>query len=132
MGKLVKGIHHVSLKCKDNEELQKTIAFYQDILGLETARSWGEGKHAGMMFDTGCGIVEIFTDTDTDLPQGAVRHFAFETDDVDACIEAVRKAGYQITREPEDVEITSTPSLPVRVGFCIGPVGEEIEFFHVR
>lgn len=132
MGKLVKGIHHVSLKCKDNEELQKTIAFYQDILGLETARSWGEGKNAGMMFDTGCGIIEIFTDTDADLPQGAIRHFAFETDDVDACIEAVRKAGYKVTREPENVEIPSSPSLPVRVGFCIGPVGEEIEFFHVR
>lgn len=26
----------------------------------------------------------------------------------------------------------SKPEYPARIAFCIGPVGEEIEFFHVK
>ena len=109
MGKLINGIHHVALKCKGVEEFQKTIHFY-----------------------TGCGILEIFASAEEDLPQGAIRHFALATDDVDACIAAVREAGYEVTVEPKSMAIQSEPEFPIRIAFCIGPVGEEIEFFHVR
>lgn len=34
---LVKGIHHVSMKCCSEEEYRKTVAFYRDILGLVVA-----------------------------------------------------------------------------------------------
>ena len=132
MKKLVNGIHHAALKCSSPEEFEKAIRFYRDILGLETARTWGEGKASGIMFDTGCGIIEIFADADCPLGQGAVRHFALATDDVDACARAVREAGYEITVEPDDIVIPSNPPLPIRMAFCIGPVGEEIEFFHVK
>jgi len=54
---------------------------------------------------------------------------AFAVKDVDACVEAVRAAGYEITVEPNDIVIPSNPPLPARIAFCIGPVGEEIEFF---
>ena len=64
-----------------------------------------------------------------DLPQGAIRHFALATDDVDSIVEAARKAGYAVTMEPVDIEIMSKPSLPARIAFIIGPVGEEIELF---
>lgn len=37
---LIKGIHHVSMKCCNDAELVKTIAFYKDILGLPVAREW--------------------------------------------------------------------------------------------
>ena len=40
-----------------------------------------------------------------------------------------RKAGYAVTMEPVDIEIMSKPSLPARIAFIIGPVGEEIELF---
>ena len=39
------------------------------------------------MLDTGNGIVEIFNDGDDAPGKGVIRHFAFATDDVDACIE---------------------------------------------
>lgn len=125
---LIKGIHHIALKCCGAEEYQKTVAFYRDILGLPVARSWD----GGIMLDTGSGIIEIFADGESRLPQGAVRHFALLTDDVEACVEAVRKAGYPITDEPHDCTVPSNPPYDLHIAFCIGPVGEEIEFFHVK
>lgn len=132
MGKLIKGIHHVSLKCVGQEEYNQTISFYKNVLGLEVLRTWGEGKSAGIMFSTGNGIIEIFANGEEDLQQGAIRHVAFVTDDVDACVQTVHDAGYEIILEPEDKVIGSEPAYPIRVGFCIGPVGEEIEFFQER
>ena len=122
---LIKGIHHVAFKCSDAEEYRKVAEFYRDILGLSVARSWD----GGIMFDTGDGIIEVFDDGESPLPQGNIRHFAFATDDVDACVLAVRDAGYEVFIEPNDIEIQSNPKCPARIAFCRGPLGEEIEFF---
>ena len=129
MEKLISGIHHAALKCCGEEKFKETVAFYRDVLGMELLRAWGEGRHGGAMLDTGAGRIEIFVDGKDEPGQGAVRHIALATDDVDACVSAVRTAGYEITREPMDVTIPSQPPFPIRCAFCIGPVGEEIEFF---
>ncbi len=128
---LIEGIHHVCIKCS-SKELDKIKHFYGEVLKLPVKRSWGEGEKAGLMFDTGAGLIEVFASAKEHLPQGAVQHFALATKDVDACIEAVRATGYEITVEPKDVEIASEPPFPIRVAFAIGPVGEEIEFFCER
>lgn len=126
---LVKGIHHVSLTCTTNKQYEETIRFYHEILEIEIWKQWDKG----IMLKTGQDVIEIFLKEDhVDLEQGAIRHFAFSTENADACIEAVRKAGYMITVEPKDVTIASSPVYPARVAFCIGPVGEEIEFFQER
>ena len=36
---LIKGIHHVALKCSDAEEYRTVAEFYRDTLGLSVARS---------------------------------------------------------------------------------------------
>ena len=131
MGSLICGIHHVALKCDGTAEFEKTLHFYQDILGLEPVRSWGEGVNAGAMLSTGDGLLEIFA-SGRKLPQGAIRHFALRTERVDDCVAAVRAAGYPITVEPKDIVIASNPPFPARIAFCTGPVGEEIEFFQER
>lgn len=128
MGSLIRGIHHVALKCDGTAEFEKTLHFYQDVLGLEPVRSWGEGENAGAMLSTGDGLLEIFA-SGRKLPQGAIRHFALRTERVDDCVAAVRAAGYPITVESKDIVIASNPPLPARIAFCTGPVGEEIEFF---
>lgn len=125
---MIKGIHHVSMKCSNQEEYEKTIHFYKDILGLPVARSW----NAGIMLDTGSGLIEIFNDGEENLDKGVIRHFAFAVDDADRCIDAVRKAGYEVFVEPKDVVIASDPPFPARVAFCYGPLGEEIEFFEEK
>ncbi len=122
---MVRGIHHVSMKCKSGEEYEKVVSFYTEVLGLMIARKWA----TGIMFDAGNALIEVFTNAENKLGQGVIEHFAFATDNVDLCIDKVRDAGYEITVEPKDVIIPSNPAFPVRVAFCRGPLGEEIEFF---
>ena len=129
---LIQGIHHVALKCSDVEEFEKAVEFYTKVLGLRVKRRWGEGSDSGIMIDTGAGVVEIFAKNDGPLPQGTIRHFALKVKDADACAELVRAAGYPITDGPRDVVIKSDPPFPARVCFCLGAVGEEIEFFEEK
>lgn len=125
---LVKGIHHVCIKCSSTAQYEEVQQFYGKVLELPVRRSWD----GGMMYDAGGSLIEIFTDAKSDLPQGAIRHFALATDDPDECVRKVREAGYPVTVEPKDVLIASNPPLPARVAFCEGPVGEEIEFFQEK
>lgn len=128
MGNLIQGVHHIALKCNRIETFEQAIRFYKEVLQMPVVRSWGEG----IMLDTGNGVMEIFANAQDVLPQGTIRHFALATNNVDACVKAVREAGYPITTEPKDIVIASNPPYPARIAFCIGPVGEEIEFFQER
>ena len=131
MSKLIKGIHHIELECHTLENYEETVKFYKEVLGLEVLRSWGEGTDAGIMLSAGNCLIEIFAEGEK-LPQGTIKHFAFATDDVAACLDAVRKAGYRVIREAMDHVIPSDPACPITFGFCIGPVGEVIEFLAER
>ena len=125
---LIKGIHHVSMKCKDREEYEKVVDFYSTILEIPVVRQWNEG----IMLDTGKGLIEIFNNGDSLEGQGVIRHFAFATDNVDECAKKLKKAGYNVFVEPKDIEIKSIPPFPARIAFCHGPLGEEIEFFQEK
>lgn len=128
---LIQGLHHVSLKCGDVAEFERAKKFYGEILGLKLIREWNSG--ASVMFDTGCGIIEIFATGKVSGSTGSVNHYAFLVNDPDSCIKTVRDAGYAVTVEPKNVVLSpDTNPLPIRVAFCIGPVGEEVEFFAVR
>ena len=125
---LIKGIHHVSMKCESAEEYQKVISFYKEVLEIPVARQWSEG----IMLDTGNGIIEIFNNGDKVVERGVIRHFAFATDSVDECVQKIKKAGYEVYIETKDIEIQSNPTFPARIAFCHGPLGEEIELFQER
>ena len=125
---MIKGIHHISMKCATEEEIAKVKNFYVEVLGLPICREWAEG----MMIDTGNGIIEVFTNGDGEHQLGILRHFALSTDDVDEVVNRVKAAGYEVFIEPNDRVSPSTPELPIRMAFCYGPLGEEIEFFHER
>lgn len=127
--KCIKGLHHVSLRCEGVEQFRQARDFYHNILGLELKRSWGEGEDAGAMLDAGNCVIELFAKGRELDKTGSINHLAFAAADTDECIARVRAAGYPVTKEPTDVVIPSKPPLPARVAFCIGPVGEEIEFF---
>ncbi|MBE6600584.1 MAG: VOC family protein [Ruminococcaceae bacterium] len=129
---MIKGIHHIALKAKGLDNFNKLVEFYRDILGLPVVRTWGTAEDPAMMLDTGAGLLEIFANANDELGSGALRHMAFEVDNTDACVAAVRAAGYKITMEPTDIVISSEPPYPARIAFCIGPVGDEVEFFQVK
>ena len=126
------GVHHIAIKAKGVEAYNKLLDFYHGILGMPIVRTWGEGDDLGSMVDTGAGMLELFSNAPDILGEGALRHLALEVEDVDVCIEAVRAAGYEITMEPKNIVIASEPPYPARIAFCVGPVGEEVEFFKVR
>lgn len=126
------GVHHIALKAKGDEAYGKLLEFYHGILGMPIVREWESGGGKASMVDTGAGMLELFSTAPDELSSGALRHLAFAVEDPDACIEAVREAGYEITMEPKDIVIGSTPPYPARIAFCIGPVGEEVEFFKER
>jgi len=125
---VIKGLHHVSMKCGTKEELIKVKEFYVSVLGLKICREWADG----LMIDTGNGMIEVFTNANGEHRLGAIRHFALLTDHVDELAKKVKAAGYEVIVEPNDRVIPSTPELPIRMAFCIGPLGEQIEFFCER
>ena len=75
---MLKGIHHVSIKCI-KEDYEKVKTFYIDILGLNILREWPDG----VMIDTGGDILEVFNNGSDRLAKGVITHIAFLTDDVD-------------------------------------------------
>ncbi len=125
---MIKGIHHISMKCKTNEDLEKAKNFYLDLLGFSLVREWSEG----IMIDSGNGLIEIFCNGAGVRETGAIRHVAFSADDVDSVVEKVRAAGYEVFKEPNDIEIPSEPVFRARMAFCFGPLGEQIEFFQEK
>lgn len=130
---LIKGVHHIALKCKGTEAFKKALHFYCDLLGMPVVRSWGEGDSAGTMLAIGGGsMMELFASGEDEPGQGAIRHFALATDDVDACAKVCADAGYDVFIQPKDIVIASNPPFPARIAFVTGPVGEEIEFFQEK
>ncbi len=123
-----KGIHHIALKACGKEAFERTCAFYE-MLGCPTVRTWGEGEGSAAMLKCGESLFEIFANGTEEGCEGALRHMALATDDVDACIEKVRAAGYKITMPPTDIVIPAETPYPARIAFCEGPVGESVEFF---
>ena len=125
---MILGLHHVSLKCGTSEAYARAKDFYLRVLGLRLCREWPEG----VMIDTGSGLIEIFNNGEGSREKGAVRHFALLTDDVDGIARRVTEAGYPCFIEPKDAVLASEPPYPIRIAFCNGPLGEEIEFFAER
>lgn len=125
---LIQGIHHVALK-PQKEQFQKVMEFYTEILGLEVVRRWGDAQYPCTMISTGDNsCIEVLPVLEGEaLPaEGKFAHLALATDDVDACIERIRAAGYPVTIEPKDVTLAD---LSARIAFCTGACGETVEFF---
>ena len=125
---MITGTHHISMKCGTAEEFGKAKDFYLGILGFSVKREWPEG----IMIDTGNCMLEIFSNGEGSRNRGAIRHIAFATDDVDGIVREVKRAGYEVFKEPADIVIRSEPACPARMAFCYGPLGEEIEFFQEK
>jgi len=125
------GFHHIAMK---SGNFEKSVKFYTEGLGFEKSISWGEGNNSAVMLDTGDGnFLEIFAGgTSGEKPKGTLLHIAFRTDHCDMALKQAIEAGAEVTMEPTDMDIKSNPVTAVRIAFCLGPDGEEIEFFQYR
>ena len=131
MAQPIQGIHHLAIKYDGYAQFEKALHFYCDLLGMAVTHKWGSGDGSAAMVNTGSGRLELFANGNG-LENGKIAHVALATQDVDGCIDIVRKAGYPVTIEPKDIVIASQPPYPARVAFCQGPGGEEVEFFQEK
>ncbi len=130
---LIKGLkfHHIGLKCED---LDKSVKFYTEALGMKKYAAWGEGNSRIVMLSIGDGgIFELFAGGgDAYAQNGKWIHLAMEAEDVDAAFDKAVKGGALPLTYPKTVPLDSEPEkMSIHIAFVKGPDGEELEFFKV-
>ena len=102
--------------------LEKSLAFYTDLLGMEvSARFGGEGHRIVMLGNTDNAKVELICDgnTLTDAP-GAGVSFGLQTDHLDALTAKLEQAGHTV-RGPV------SPNPHIRFSFIQDPDGYTVQ-----
>ena len=127
---MLQGLHHVSLKASGEAQFEGVLAFYTQVLDCPLVRTWGQGEDRGAMLDLGNTLLEVTANGAPGQEKGLLRHIAFATDNVDDAVERAAQAGCPVLIAPVDKMLGE--ELPIRIAFCAGPAGEEIEFFQIR
>lgn len=125
---MVIGFEHVGMTCGD---LDRTIAFYCGLLGLNLALR-KQNDHGEMAFlDTGSGMLEIAcpkaeVSRSRDVPphEAGMRHLTFAVGSVDAMIEKLEAAGVAVVERPRPAYYTE---MIRRVAFVRDPDGILVE-----
>src|SRR5713226_8906615 len=81
------------------QDLERSLRFYEDTLGLAVYREWGEGKTRGVVFFFGGGLLEV-SSTSPEPPSDAVRLF-LQVRDLHAVRERLAERGVPIEEQPE-------------------------------
>lgn len=123
----VRRIEHVCIMVKD---LEKSIRFYQDVVGLDLIKKMGhpnpELKLAFLGFEESQEtIMELIEGYNNNLPaEGKVHHICFKVDSLEEEIERLKSL--DVTFLTEEIETLPDGS---RYIFFAGADGEWIEFF---
>jgi lactoylglutathione lyase len=120
---MVKKLLHTRMRVND---LERTLKFYQDVLGLKVARRSVSPRGAQIVFlETPNSDEEIEICQLPNSPvvqvQPDLMHLAFEVDSIEAFAADIAKKGYQLSDGP-----TKTSSGSV-IAFVDAPEGYEIE-----
>ena len=97
-------------------DVEESVAFYRDALGLDIIQDVSSGDHRWLTFGTdsqpGLGIVLSDpyagrSQADGDalqelLAKGVLPNIVFSTDDLDGAFERIRSAGAEVLQEPVD------------------------------
>lgn len=119
---MVKKLLHTRYRVSD---LEKTISFYKDVLGLEEVRRQTSGRGSQLVFlkapDSDVEIEICKFDESGPVVVGPdLTHLAFEVDDLDEFAKAAAAKGHPLSDGPH-----STGS--DRIAFIDAPEGYEIE-----
>lgn len=122
------GFEHIGMTSRD---LDRTIAFYCDLLGLRLRLRKQQPSGELAFLDAGGGMLEIFAPNadiapSRDVPphEAGIRHMTFAFDDVDAKIAELAAAGVEIIEQPRDAH---NREMIRRVAFCRDPDGIIVE-----
>ena len=80
-------------------ELERSLHFYEQVLGLAVYREWGEGPSRGVVFFLGSGLLEV-SGSSVEACSDAVRLF-LQVRDLPALRKLLVAAGVAIEEEPE-------------------------------
>ena len=125
---MVKKLLHTRYRVHD---LEKTVSFYKDVLGLEEVRRQTSGRGSQLVFLKAPGSdVEIelckFDQSGPVQVGPDLTHLAFEVDDLDKFAKHAAAKGYPLSDGPH-------PSAGGRIAFVDAPEGYEIELIeHAR
>jgi methylmalonyl-CoA/ethylmalonyl-CoA epimerase len=97
-------IAHVGIAVPD---LESALAFYRDVLGLEPRRPETVDGATIVALSFGEAEVELLAPVEADSPIGkflarrgpGIHHICYRVPDLDAALEACRKAGYRLVDE---------------------------------
>ncbi|HSI13309.1 MAG TPA: VOC family protein [Chthoniobacter sp.] len=120
---MVKKLLHTRYRVSD---LEKTVAFYQDVLGLELIRRHTSPRGSQLVFFKAPGSEEEIEickyDGSGEVKVGYdITHLAFEVDDIESFAKHSASKGYPLSDGPTP---TSTGSV---IAFVDAPEGYEIE-----
>ncbi|MEX2607993.1 MAG: VOC family protein [Kiritimatiellia bacterium] len=116
-------IHQLAHVCITTPDLDATVRFYRDILGLDvTFHFLRNGEKIGCYFHAGSQtFLECFTRTDNTVTKGDITHFCLQTKDIQALETSLRAAGVE-TRSRKTGADNSHQF------WCTDPNGIDIEF----
>jgi lactoylglutathione lyase len=121
---MVKKLLHTRLRVND---LERTVKFYQDALGLELARRHTSPRGAQLAFlrtpnsDEEIEICQMPEDAPSVLVQPDLMHLAFAVDDLEQFVRELKGKGYALSDGPTK---TGSGSL---IAFIDAPEGYEVE-----
>lgn len=120
---MIKRLLHTRYRVSD---LDRTVAFYRDVLGLEETRRSQSGRGSELVFFKAPGSdeeIEIckFDGSGPVVVGPDLTHLAFEIDDIEAFAKHSAALGYPLSDGPHK---TSSGSL---IAFVDAPEGYEIE-----
>jgi len=119
---MVKKLLHTRYRVRD---LEKTVSFYKDVLGLKEVRRHTSGRGSQLVFlkaPDSEGEIEIckFDESGPIVVGPDLTHLAFEVDDLDQFARHAEARGYPLSDGPH-----ATGS--GRIAFIDAPEGYEIE-----
>jgi lactoylglutathione lyase len=116
-------MEHVGIMVKDMDE---SLAFYQNILGLELRnREWlNETVELAFLYFPEQPSVEVELVYGGPVEnEGIVNHLAFTVENIAAELERLKEAGVKLVDEEPRVILNGT----VKIAFFQGPNGEKLE-----
>jgi catechol 2,3-dioxygenase-like lactoylglutathione lyase family enzyme len=102
-------IKQVAHTCIFAHDLDRTEAFYRDVLGIPTAFTFMRGEERiGYYLDFGARtFVEVFRKADSSFAEtNQINHICLETEDLDGLLAHVRAQGVEITDKKLGVDGT--------------------------
>lgn len=83
-------------------DLEASLAFYRDTLGLAVYREFGEGDNRGVVFFLGGGFLEVSGSSPAAGAAGPHVAMWIQVRDVDAVHRCLRERGVEVARPPRD------------------------------